>query len=110
MYITVKSVKRKIGFKGIELNDLLIGLPALFVLLFLFSFVELRKIAIILLVITIFLFLPVNLSKKNRMYKIIYLFFKFLINKKEYVYQKLTDRKEEFVDEDSRRSKNETDS
>lgn len=74
MYITVRSIKRKIGFKGIELMDLLVGFPALFILMFLFSFPGLRKIAIILLVITVFLFLPVNLSKKNRMYKIIHLF------------------------------------
>ena len=107
MYITVRSVKRKVGYKGIELNDLLIGFPALFILLFLFSFSGLRMIAVILLVTVIFLFLPVNLSKKNRMYKIIYLFFKYLVSKKEYVYQSLLERKEEWINGIFKRSKNE---
>ena len=108
MYITVRSVKRKVGFKGIELNDLLIGFPALFILLFLFSFSGLRMIAVILLVTVVFLFLPVNLSKKNRMYKIIFLFFKYLVSKKEYVYQSLLERKEEWINGIFKRNKNET--
>ena len=89
MYITVSNTKRNIGFKGIELMDLIVGLPLIFLLLILFSFKGLRLISIILLVITAFMFLPVNLSKKNRMYKILYLFFCFLKRKKKYIYFKL---------------------
>ena len=86
MYITVDSVKRKVGFKGIELMDLIIGFPLVFILLFLFSFSSLRFLAVILLSITVFMFLPISLSKKNRMYKIIYLTLRYMISKKKYVY------------------------
>ena len=86
MYITVDSVKRKVGFKGIELMDLIIGFPLVFILLFLFSFSSLRFLAVILLSITVFMFLPISLSKKNRMYKIIYLTLRYMINKKKYLY------------------------
>lgn len=88
MYITVCSTKRNIGFKGVEIIDIIVGLPLFFILLFLFSFKSARFIAVILLVITIFLFLPINLSKKNRMYKIIYLVFSYLKRKKTYLYFK----------------------
>lgn len=93
MYITVKSIKRNLGFKGIEANDLIIGLPLFFFIIFLFSFSELRLFAIMLFVISVFLFLPINLSKKNRMYKIIFLVFQYLKKDKEYSFQKNT-RKE----------------
>ena len=38
--------------------------------------------------IGIFCLLPVNVSKKNRMYKVIGLMFKYLFKNKYYVYQK----------------------
>lgn len=88
MYITVSDSKRNMGFKGLEVTDIIIGLPLLFILLFLFSFKAFRLFAVILLVITIFLFLPINLSKKNRMYKILFLVFSYLKRKKVYLYFK----------------------
>jgi len=54
-----------------------------------FSFSELRIIALILLVITIFMFLPINISKKNRMYKVIKLVGIYLYKRKKYIYYKL---------------------
>lgn len=93
MYITVKSVKRKVGFKGIEATDLIVGLPLLFTLLLMFSFSGLRLISIILFVISVFMFLPINLSKKNRMYKVMTLVIKYLKNDKKYIFFK-EDRKE----------------
>ena len=56
MYITVSDTKRKVGFKGLEVNDVMIGLPLLFILLFMFSFEVLRLPALVLLVIVIFMF------------------------------------------------------
>jgi len=94
MYITVKSIKRKVGFKGIEVVDIVVGLPLFFILLFMFSFSSLRTIALILFVVAVFMFLPVNLSKKNRMYKIMFLVFKYLKSNKEYIFFKTEKRKE----------------
>lgn len=94
MYITVKSVKRKVGFKGIELMDLVIGLPILFILLLMFSFSKMRMLSVVLFIIAVFLFLPINLSKKNRMYKVMNLVFKYIKDKKRYFFYREQKRKE----------------
>lgn len=93
MYITVKSIKRNLGFKGIEVADLIIGVPLFFLILLLFSFSSLRLFAVILFVISVFMFIPISLSKKNRMYKILFLFFNYLRKEKEYIFFK-DERKE----------------
>lgn len=93
MYITVKSIKRNLGFKGIEVADLIIGVPIFFLILLLFSFSSLRLFAVILFVISVFMFIPISLSKKNRMYKILFLFFNYLRKEKEYIFFK-DERKE----------------
>ena len=80
MYITVPSIKRTLG-KYIEMKDLYIGLPMLFVFLFLFSFTS-----IIYLTVCIFLLLPVKVSKKNRMYKVVILLVKYIFKCKNYYY------------------------
>ena len=87
MYITVSSIKKTLG-KYIEMKDLYIGLPLLFIFLLMFSFSNYKLFSFIFLTISIFLMLPVRVSKKNRMYKVVYLLIKFLINKKEYIYFK----------------------
>lgn len=94
MYITVQSIKRKVGFKGLETTDIVVGLPLFIVLLLLFSFEGLRLISLVLLVIAIFLFLPVNLSKKNRMYKVLFLVFKYITKTKEFIYKNKDEKKE----------------
>lgn len=88
MYLTIQSTKRRVGFGGIELNDLIIGIPLFFTLLLMFSFSSLRTISIILFVISAFMFTPVNLSKKNRMYKVIGLVFRYFKSDREFVYYK----------------------
>lgn len=88
MYLTIQSTKRRVGFGGIELNDLVIGIPLFFTLLLMFSFSSLRTISIILFVISAFMFIPVNLSKKNRMYKVISLVFRYFKSDREFVYYK----------------------
>lgn len=87
MYITVKSLKKTLG-KYIEMTDLYIGLPFLILFIILFSISVTRLISLILLSIFVFMMLPVNLSKKNRMYKVMGLVFKYIFKCREYIYQK----------------------
>lgn len=88
MYIVVNSLKRNLGFKGIEVNDLLIGIPIIFICIVLFIFSTFKIGALILFMIGIFMLLPISVSKKNRMYKVIALIFKYLFRKKTYIYSK----------------------
>lgn len=88
MYITLKSIKRNLGFKGIEISDIIIALPMIIVFIVLFCFTPLKILSVIGLMIGIFCLLPINVSKKNRMYKVIGLIFKFLFREKIFVYQK----------------------
>lgn len=88
MYITVKTIKRNLGFKGIEISDIVIALPLIILFIVLFCFTPLKIPAIVGLMIGIFCLLPINVSKKNRMYKVIGLIFKFLFREKLFVYQK----------------------
>lgn len=88
MYITLKSIKRNLGFKGIEIIDIIIAVPIIFLFIVLFCFTSLKIPSVVGLMIGIFCLLPINVSKKNRMYKVIGLIFKFLIRKKIFVYQK----------------------
>lgn len=85
MYITIKSLNKTLG-KYIELKDLYIGLPSLIIFLALFSIPITRMFSLIFLSIVLFLMIPVNLSKKNRMYKVIFLVFKYIFRIKEYIY------------------------
>lgn len=87
MYITIKSLNKTLG-KYIEMNDLYIGLPMLLTFLILFSFTNFKLFALCFLVICVFLLLPVQLSKKNRMYKVMYLVFKYIIRCKDYCFFK----------------------
>lgn len=88
MYITVKSIKRNLGFKGIEISDIVIALPMIITFIVLFCFTPLKIPAVVGLMIGIFCLLPINVSKKNRMYKVIGLIFKFLIREKIFIFQK----------------------
>lgn len=85
MYITIKSLNKTLG-KYIELKDLYIGLPSLIVFLVLFSIPITRMFSLIFLSIMLFLMIPINLSKKNRMYKVIFLVIKYIFRCKEYIY------------------------
>lgn len=85
MYITIKSIKKTLG-KYIEMTDLYIGLPILMIFLTMFSFSNLRLVSLIFLTIGIFILIPIQLSKKNRMYKVIGLIFLYLFKCKIYAY------------------------
>lgn len=87
MYITINSIKKTLG-KFIEITDLYICLPMLFTFLILFSFTNLKIESLIFLTICLFMMIPINMSKKNRMYKIIIMFLKFVFKNKEYIFIK----------------------
>ena len=87
MYITINSIKKTLG-KYIELTDLYIGIPMIMIFLTLFAFTSHKLFSIIFLTICVFLMIPINLSKKNRMYKLLGLFFKYIFKCKNYVFLK----------------------
>lgn len=87
MYITIKSIKKTLG-KYIEMTDLYIGLPMLMIFLILFAFTNFKLQALVFLSVCAFLLIPINLSKKNRMYKVVVLLFKYVFKCKEYIYLK----------------------
>lgn len=85
MYITITSLKKTLG-KYIELTDLYICLPSLILFIILFSISATRLLSLIFLAIVIFLMIPINLSKKNRMYKVMLLVCKYIFKSKEFIY------------------------
>ena len=85
MYITIKSIKKTLG-KYIEMSDLYIGLPMLMIFLLLFAFTSFKIEALMFLSICAFLLIPINLSKKNRMYKVVILLFNYLFRVKDYCF------------------------
>lgn len=87
MYITINSIKKTLG-KHIELNDLNIGIPMIMIFLSLFAFSTHKLFSIIFLTICVFLMIPINLSKKNRMYKVMGLFFRYIFKCKQYLFLK----------------------
>lgn len=87
MYVTINSIKKTLG-KYIELNDLYIGIPMIMIFLSLFAFSTHKLFSIIFLTICVFFMIPINLSKKNRMYKVLGLFFKYIFKCKNYIYTK----------------------
>ena len=98
MYITVKSIKRNLGFKGIEISDIVIALPIITLFIILFCFTPLKIPAIVGLMIGIFCLLPINVSKKNRMYKVLILIFQYIFRTKIFVYQKDNIKKEKVIE------------
>ena len=99
MYITIKSLNKTLG-KYIELTDVYIGLPLLFIFLIMFSFTNLKMFSLIFLTISIFMLLPVSISKKNRMYKVLFMLIKYITRNKEYTYSKgddIVEKQEKFT-------------
>ncbi len=84
MYITLSSIKRSFGFNGIELSDFFIGLPTIIISLIFLCITSFPFIGISTFIMGVFLLLPVKVSQKNRMYKVLYLVFKFLFSEKEF--------------------------
>lgn len=70
------------------MQDLYIGLPMLITFLILFAFTNFRVEALMFLSICAFLMIPINLLKKNRMYKVLFMCLKYVVRGKEYIYFK----------------------
>lgn len=87
LYITIRSVKKTLG-KYIEMQDLYVGLPILFISLILFSFTKFKIFALVFFTIGAFLMIPISVSKKNRMYKIFGMLFMYLLRVKDFTYEK----------------------
>lgn len=87
MYITINSLKKTLG-KYVEMTDLYIGIPMIMSFLSLFAFSTNKLFSLVFLTICVFLMIPINLSKKNRMYKVLWLFFRYLFKCKIYIYLK----------------------
>ena len=87
LYITIKSVKKTLG-KYIEMQDLYVGLPILFIFLILFSFTDFKIFALVFFTIGSFLMIPISVSKKNRMYKIFGMLIMYLFRVKDFTYEK----------------------
>ena len=85
-YITVNSIKRNLGFKGLESYDFLIAVPLLLIFFLMFSFTPFKIQSISIVAIVIFLLLPINVSQKNRMYKVLLLIFSYVFRKKEFIF------------------------
>lgn len=100
MYITLKSIKRNLGFKGIEVADILIAFPIIVLFIILFCFTSLKIPSLIFLLVGIFCLLPVNVSKKNRMYKVLGLMFQFISRQKIFVYQNIG-KENDFVEKEN---------
>lgn len=85
MYITVSSLKKTLG-KYIELTDLYITLPSLIIFVIMFAIPFTRIFSLVFLSTILFLLIPIRLSKKNRMYKVIGLVVRYIFKNKEYLY------------------------
>ena len=81
MYITIKSIKKTLG-KYIEMTDLYIGLSMLMIFLILFAFTNFKLQALVFLSVCAFLLITINLSKKNRMYKVVIFFLNMFLSVK----------------------------
>lgn len=87
VYITIKSIKKTLG-KFVEMQDLYIGLPLLFIFLILFSFTPFKLFSIGFLTLSLLLMIPISVSKKNRMYKVFILLFEYFKRKRNWVLTK----------------------
>lgn len=87
MYITINSIKKTLG-KYVELTDLYLGIPMIMTFLSLFAFSAHKLFSLVFLTVCVFLMIPISLSKKNRMYKVLGLFFKYVFKNKNYIYKK----------------------
>ncbi len=101
MYIVVSSIKRNIGFYGIEITDLLIGFPIIITCVLLFSLSKYQFLAIVFLLVGLFMLLPIKVSKKNRMYKIIGLLINYMMRKKVFIYSKILNTNSKVINSES---------
>ena len=87
LYITIRSVRKTLG-KYVEMQDLYVGLPILFIFLILFSFTSFKLFALVFFTIGAFLMIPISASKKNRMYKVFGMLILYLFRVKDFTYER----------------------
>ena len=87
LYITIRSVRKTLG-KYVEMQDLYVGFPILFIFLILFSFTSFKLFALVFFTIGAFLMIPIYVSKKNRMYKVFGMLILYLFRVKNFTYER----------------------
>ncbi len=87
-YVTVNLDKRNLGLKGLEFADIILAFLGLFLFLFLVLVVKSPMLAIYISIIYIALLAPIQLSNKNRVYKIVFMLIIYIFNKHIFIYQK----------------------
>ena len=87
LYITIRSVRKTLG-KYVEMQDLYVGLPILFIFLIFFFFTSFKLFALVFFTIGAFLMIPISVSKKNRMYKVFGMLILYLFRVKDFTYER----------------------
>lgn len=88
MYITVQKVKKDLGFHDLEYQDVVIGFITGFVFFLFFCFTPFKLLGIFFLILGTFSLIPITVSQKNRMYKIIGLIILYFLRKKIYIWER----------------------
>ncbi len=87
-YITIDSTKKNLGVKNFEFSDFLFGTIILVVTLITMSVFNQPKLGLAFMIIGIFLLMPINISNKNRVYKIVYMIAYYFFHIHTYVFLK----------------------
>ena len=87
-YVTVNLDKRNFGLKGLEFADIILALLGIFLFIFLALIIKDIMLAIYVMIVYVALLSPIQLSNKNRVYKIIFMISIYFINKHVFIYQK----------------------
>lgn len=88
MFITLKTVKKELGLFGLEYEDFIIAIPVAIIFLIIFIATPFKLISLAIPVIAGFLLLPISISNKNRIYKLLILIYRYSKKEKQYFYSK----------------------
>ena len=83
----MQTIKRNLGLFNLEVADLIIGF-IFAVISIVFFLIQSYTIGFVILSFGIIGLVPINFSKKNRIYKLMELFLEYLFKKREYIYFK----------------------
>lgn len=87
-YVTLNFNKKNFGFKGLELTDFVLFGIGVIMFIIISSNTSNFEIPIFFLITYAFLLIPIQLSNKNRIYKILFMVFIYYLNKHYYIYKK----------------------
>lgn len=102
-YVLIQSEKKNYGFNGLEGMDLLLLLIGVFLLIFFFLVIGNFTFTLSFAIIYTFCLLPINVSNKNRMYKIIIMMVLYALNTHILIYE--SEKKEGVLNEYSQKFK-----